>query len=184
MGNDQSFIEDFFQQLLVNVSPSFHQIRDWRVKRRWVKDKSSVATLAGSLAGAMVSESDRIPSEIDESLQEAIKSYQGGNWKSCVVMSRRAMEAVIEFAYHRFFKKSPKGMDFNGLIRAFEKSKPPIIPVHWINILDSIRNIGNVPGAHAKQIKRYKFSRSDAQLSLENATAFREAYFSKIDPQA
>jgi hypothetical protein len=86
----------------------------------------------------------------------------------------------MQFAFRRFFEKDPKGMDLNAIVRKFENEKRDVIPKHWIGVLDSVRNIGNVPGAHPEG-KGYKFTRVDADLALLQTVAFREAYFSKID---
>ena len=68
------------------------------------------------------------------------------------------------------------------LIIEFEKTS--FIPKHWLKILDSIRLIGNVPGAHLVAIPKYKFVKEDALLSLQNTDAFLKAYFSQIIQQA
>jgi len=87
----------------------------------------------------------------------------------------------MRFAYKRRFGKEPMSLDLNAILRAFESLSPPFIPKYWINVLDSIRNIGNVPGAHVERVRTYKVSRIDAQTALKNMTAFTKVYFSKID---
>jgi hypothetical protein len=56
------------------------------------------------------------------------------------------------------------------------------IPRHWLNIADSVRNIGNVPGAHPRAIPGYRFSKQDAELAYTNTSGFVAAYFEKIAP--
>lgn len=133
----------------------------------------------GSLDGA-IGWTDRIPPGIDRSIEEAKANYDLKKWNPCVVMCHRALEETMQFAYPRFFKQNVKGLDFNAIIRRFEKEKSDVIPKHWIGVLDSVRNIGNVPGAHPER-KDYKFTRVDADLALLQTIAFRETYFSKID---
>ena len=57
------------------------------------------------------------------------------------------------------------------------------MPDHLLHVADSIRVIGNVPGAHAADIADYHFSRSDAELALYATTHFLDQYFSKIDKE-
>ena len=178
--NDSDYAQDFFSRLFVNVPPSFHGIEDWKITRRWLDAPQEIASFTGSLNGA-ISWVDRIPQAIDRSIVEAKASYDQKNWNACVVMCRRALEAVMKFAFRRFFDQEPKGLSFNDIVRKFEKEKPTVIPKHLISILDSVRDIGNVPGAHPEQVKGYKVTRLDADLALLNTVAFREAYFSKID---
>lgn len=178
--NDSDYAEDFFGRLFVNVPPSFHGIEDWKVTRRWFDAPQEMATFTGSLNGA-IGWADRVPQAIDRSIEEAKASYGQKNWDACVVMCRRALEAIMKLALRRFFQQEPKGLRFNDIVRKFETEKPNVIPKHLIGILDSVRDIGNVPGAHPQQVKGYKVTRLDADLALLNTVAFREAYFSKID---
>jgi hypothetical protein len=85
-------------------------------------------------------------------------------------------------------KKEPvdgkgKAMMLNDLTNAFRNTKPPPIPHHLLNIVDAVRLIGNVPGAHAAEIPGYQFSRSDAEFALATAHHFIDMYFSKIDTE-
>jgi HEPN domain-containing protein len=178
--NDSDYAEDFFGKLFVNVPPSFHEIRDWEITRGWLDAPHVTEMFRGALDGA-IGWANRIPPAINRSVEEAKASYDLKNWNSCVVMCRRALEAIMQFAFQRFFKQDPRGMDFNGIVRRFEKEKPNVIPKHWIGVLDCVRSIGNVPGAHPQEVKGYKFTRLDAELALFNTVRFREAYFSKID---
>jgi hypothetical protein len=71
----------------------------------------------------------------------------------------------------------------NDMIQEFRKQKPSPIPDHLLHVADSIRVIGNVPGAHAADIADYHFSRSDAEFALYATTHFLDQYFSKIDKE-
>jgi HEPN domain-containing protein len=177
--NDSDYAEDFFARVFVNVPPSFREAKDWETSREWSDSLSIVEMFRGSLDGAR-SWTSRVPPAIDRSIEEAKANYDLRNWNSCVVMCRRALEAIMQLAFRRFFDKDPKGMDLNAIVRKFENEKREVIPKHWIGVLDSVRNIGNVPGAHPEG-KGYKFTRVDADLALLQTVAFREAYFSKID---
>ena len=93
-------------------------------------------------------------------------------------MCRRALQALMEVAYEKFFSAEPgQGFDLNGIIRKFENATPLLVPRHWLNIADAVRNIGNVPGAHPRAIPGYRFSKSDAFLAYNNTAAFVSAYF-------
>ena len=177
--NDSNYAEEFFAKVFVNVPPSFHELEEWTISRQWIQTPETIAMFQGSLAGAM-GWTDRIPPGIDRSIEEARTNYNLKKWNPCVVMCRRALEESMQFAYRRFFKQNPKGLDFNAILRKFEKEKPDAIPKHWIGVLGSVRTLGNVPGAHPA-VKGYNFSRVDAELALLQTAAFREAYFSKID---
>jgi len=52
-----------------------------------------------------------------------------------------------------------------------------------LHVADSLRLIGNVPGAHAAEIANYHFSRSDAEFAVYAVTHFLDQYFSKIDKE-
>lgn len=59
--------------------------------------------------------------------------------------------------YHRLVKKPPvnkkgHGLMLNGMIQKFRAQKPSPIPEHLLHVADSIRLIGNVPGAHASHL--------------------------------
>jgi hypothetical protein len=69
------------------------------------------------------------------------------------------------------------------MIQVFRRQKPQPIPEHLLHVADSIRLIGNVPGAHAADIAGYHFSRSDAEFALYAASHFLDQYFSKIDTE-
>jgi len=103
-------------------------------------------------------------------------------------MSRRTLEAVLRFGYQRLLKKQPadkkgRGLMLNDMIQEFRRQKPSLIPEHLLHVADSIRVIGNVPGAHAADIADYRFSRSDAEFALYAVADFLDRYFSKIDKE-
>jgi len=141
---------------------------------------TTVAFFAGTAAGAL-GWGLKVPHEIEDSMKEAFRGIEKRNWKSCVVMCRRALQALMEVAYEKFFGVKPgRGLDLNGIIRSFEKLSLSPIPRHWLNIADAVRNIGNVPGAHPRPIPSYRFSKSDAILAYSNTSSFVSAYFEKI----
>jgi hypothetical protein len=67
----------------------------------------------------------------------------------------------------------------NDLIIAFKKTDK--IPEHLLQVADSLRLLGNVPGAHPAEIPGYQFTRYDAEFGLASALYFNEQYFTKID---
>ena len=132
--------------------------------------------------------SHNIPDNIQQSLDEARRSLDIANYRSSVAMSRRTLEAVLKFGYERLLKKQPinkKGRELmlNDMIQEFRNQNPPSIPDHLLHVADSIRVIGNVPGAHAADIPEYHFSRSDAEFALYATIHFLDQYFAKIDPE-
>jgi HEPN domain-containing protein len=186
--NDSQYAEDFFSDLFINFPPSFHTPRKWKTKRKWIKDEYLVAFFVGSLQGALGRVSEEIPKEIKESFIEATQALEAKHYRSCVVMCRRVIEAVMRLAYRRFFKTEPKdqnGKDFSlyKIIRKFQKNKPDVIPSHLINALEYIRNLGNIPGAHPKPISKYRFTRQDAEGALYFTQLFVHSYFNKIDKE-
>ncbi len=103
-------------------------------------------------------------------------------------MCRRTIEALLKFAFPRLLDIPAtdvrgRTLSLYAMIERFNQEKPPRIPNHLLRVLDSIRLIGNVPGAHAVEIKDYRFSKSDAQFALASVYYFIEQYFSKIDPE-
>jgi hypothetical protein len=182
LSNDKSHAFRFFSDVFLDSPPSFSTRRDWTVKGGWVNDESAVAFFAGTAAGAL-GWGPQVPQEIEGSMKEALRGIEKRNWKSCVVMCRRALQALMEVAYEKFFGVRPgKGLDLNGIIRSFEKLSPAPIPRHWLNIADAVRNIGNVPGAHPRPIPSYRFTKGDATLAYSNTSSFVSAYFEKIAP--
>jgi hypothetical protein len=182
LSNSKEYATRFFNSVFLGSPPAFHSRKDWKITSVWVSDETTVTFFAGSAAGAL-GWGPKVPHEIEDSMKEAFRGIEKRNWKSCVVMCRRALQALMEVAYEKHFGVKPgKGLDLNGIIRSFEKLVPPPIPRHWLNIADAVRNIGNVPGAHPRQIPSYRFSKGDAKLAYSNTSSFVSAYFEKIAP--
>src|SRR3989442_3392032 len=116
--------------------------------------------LAAHADGAKGWQDSFLQPDTERSLAEASRSYGSKNWLSCLVMCRRATESIMETAYTKAFGKEPKGLGLNGILRSFERQNPAVIPRHWINLLDSIRNIGNVPGGHLIEPKDTELAES------------------------
>jgi hypothetical protein len=182
LSNSKDCATRFFNSVFLGSPPAFQTRKDWKLRSLWVNDETTVAFFAGAAAGAL-GWGPKVPHEIEHSMKEALRGIEKRNWKSCVVMCRRALQALMEVAYEKFFAAKPgKGLDLNGIIRAFEKLSPPPIPRHWLNIADGVRNIGNVPGAHPRAIPHYRFTKADATLAYSNTSSFVSAYFEKIAP--
>lgn len=182
LSNSKDCAMRFFNSVFLDIAPSFPARKDWTLKGGWVNDESAVAFFAGTAAGAL-GWGPKVPQEIEDSMKEALRGIEKRNWKSCVVMCRRALQALMEVAYEKFFGVKPgKGLDLNGIIRSFEKLSPAPLPRHWLNIADAVRNIGNVPGAHPRAIPGYRFSKGDANLAYSNTSSFVSSYFEKIAP--
>jgi hypothetical protein len=180
LSNSKEYATRFFNSVFLGSAPAFHTRKDWKITSVWASDETTVAFFAGSAAGAL-GWGPKVPHEIEESMKEAFRGMEKRNWKSCVVMCRRAMQGLMEVAYEKFFGvKAGKGLDLNGIIRSFEKLSPAPVPRHWLNIADAVRNIGNVPGAHPRPVPNYRFSKGDAILAYSNTSSFVSAYFEKI----
>jgi len=147
LSNNREYAIRFFRVVFLNSPPRFAGARDWKVTSGWIADETTVAFFAGSVAGAL-GWGPKVPGEIEGSLKEALDNLERRNWKSCVVMCRRALQALMETAYEKQFGAKARKLDFNAIIRRFETVPSQPIPRHWLNIADSVRNIGNVPGAH------------------------------------
>jgi HEPN domain-containing protein len=181
LSNNRKYATRFFRAVFLNSPPTFAGARNWKVTSGWIADRTTVAIFAGSVAGAL-GWGPNVPNEIETSLKEALDNLQRGNWKSCVVMCRRALQALMEVAYEKQFGTQPGKLNLNAITRKFEALRPQPIPQHLLNIADSVRNIGNVPGAHPRAIPGYRFSKQDAELAYTNASGFVAAYFEKIAP--
>ena len=182
LSNSKEYATRFFNSVFLGSPPSFQSRKDWKLTGVWVNDETTVAFFASTAEGAL-GWGPKVPHEIEDSMKEALRSIEKRNWKSCVVMCRRALQALMEVAYEKFFGVKPgKGLDLNGIIRSFEKLSPSPIPRHWLNIADAVRNIGNVPGAHPRPIPSYRFTKGDATLAYSNTASFVSAYFEKIAP--
>lgn len=183
LSNSREYATRFFRTVFLNCPPRFAGARDWKVTSGWTSDGTAVAFFAGTVAGAL-GWGPHVPQEIDSSLKEALDNLGRRSWKSCVVMCRRALQALMEVAYEKQFGTKPGTLNLNAVIRKFDALAPPPIPRHWLNIADSVRNIGNVPGAHPRAIPGYRFSKPDAELAYTNTSSFVAAYFERIAPLA
>src|SRR3990172_4625531 len=154
LSNDADFARRFFQGIFLECPPSFHTSDQFQITEEWLTDQETKAFFAGMLAGAKGWDPlHNIPDNIQQSLEEAKRSLEIANYRSCVAMSRRTLEAVLKFGYERLLKKKPVnkkggGLMLNDMIQGFRSQKPQPIPEHLLHIADSIRLIGNVPGAH------------------------------------
>lgn len=187
--NEAEFARSWLQGIFLEVPPSFHTADELEITEEWKDDPETKAFFVGMLTGAQGWDpSHNIPDNIQQSLDEAKRSLEIANYRSCVAMSRRTLEAVLKFGYQRLLKKPAvdrkgHGLMLNDMIQEFRKQRPLPIPDHLLHVADSIRLIGNVPGAHAADITNYHFSRSDAEFALYAATHFLDQYFSKIDKE-
>jgi uncharacterized protein DUF4145 len=179
LSNNRDYATWFFRTMFLNSPPRFAGSRDWKIKGCWTANETAVAFFAGSVAGAL-GWGPKVPHQIESSMKEALDNLEHRNWKSCVVMCRRALQALMEVAYEKQFGVKPGKLDLNAIIRKFEVVAPLPIPRHWLNIADSVRNIGNVPGAHPRAIPGYRFSKQDSELAYTNMSSFVAAYFEKI----
>lgn len=184
LSNDEDRAHEFLDGLVLGFPPSFKERSDLTLEANWQTAAEPVAFFCGMLAGAMGWDPMHdIPPSLEESILEARKSLEIGNYKSCVVMSPRAVEALLKFAHKRLLGKDPikkgKNMMLNDLINAFRGTKK--IPEHLLQVADSLRLLGNVPGAHPVDIPDYQFTRYDAEFGLASLLYFNEQYFTKID---
>jgi hypothetical protein len=189
LSNDQDFAHKFIQGLFLECPPSFHSLGELEISEGWVEDTGTFMLFMGLLHGALGWDPlDQIPSAIRASLEEAEKALSIANYRSCVVMCRRTMEALLKFAFRRLLNRGPtdnrgRALSLDDMIKEFRRRQPPPIPLHLLHILDSIRLLGNVPSAHPTEIKDYKFSKVDAEFALANAQYFIDRYFSEIDKE-
>lgn len=189
LSNDSNFAQRYLHGLFLECPPSFHSADELEINDEWVEDQQICAMFLGLLHGALGWDpSHQIPPAIRASLEEAEKALSIANYRSCVVMCRRTIEALLKFAFPRLLGSKAidnKGRELtlNAMIERFKNQKPSKIPAHLLHVLDSIRVIGNVPGAHAAEIEGYQFSKSDAEFALASVHYFAEQYFSKIDKE-
>lgn len=187
--NDRDFAHKYLHGLFLEFPPSFHSLEDLNVSEEWVDNPETNAFFLGLLQGALGWDSfNQIPSAIKTSFEEAEKALSIANYRSCVVMCRRTTEALLKFAFKRLLNRAPvdnqgRTLTFDSMIKHFRQQQPPPIPAHLLHILDSIRVIGNVPGAHPVEIEGYKFSKLDAEFALASVQYFVEQYFSQIDKE-
>lgn len=189
LSNDEAFADKYVKGLFLEFPPAFHSIEDLEVSKEWVQDANKSALFIGLLMGTLGWDPlNDIPTAIKNSLEEAEKAISIANYRSCVVMCRRTGEALLKFAFKRMLNREPldaqgRELTFDAIIRQFRQQQPPPIPAHLLHILDSIRVIGNVPGAHPVEIEGYKFSKLDAEFTLASIQYFIEQYFSQIDKE-
>src|SRR5215475_1554744 len=187
--NDANFAHRFFAGVFLDCPPAFHTWDDISIVEEWVDDPQAKAMFAGLLAGAFGWDpAHNIPDNIQESLEEARKSLEIANYRSCVVMARRTLEGVLQFGFRRLLGREPldargRTLMLHAMIQEFRSASSSPIPEHLLHVADSIRLLGNVPGAHASDIEGYQFSRSDAEFALYATHHFLEQYFSKIDQE-
>ena len=185
LSNDKNRAFEYLTHVFLGIPPSFHSIDEIEIEDAWVDDESVFAMFCGMLHGACGWDPMHdMPPFLDESVKEAQKSLDIGNYKSCVVMCRRALEALLKFGYKRLLGKDPvtkkgRGLMLSALIEGLKgKGK---IPDHLLYVADAVRLLGNVPGAHAADIENYQFTRYDAEFALASGIYFVEQYFTKID---
>jgi len=190
LSNDKEYTHKYLTGLFLNFPPGFYTNDQFRIiEERWVDDGMICAMFCGMLMGAMGWDPLlQIPPAINQSLDEARNAVSIANYRSCVVMCRRTIEALLKFAFPRLLgteviDAKGRALSLNAMIVRFKKQRPPIIPSHLLHLLDSIRLIGNVPGAHAVEIEGYRFTKSDAEYALATVHYFLEQYFSKIDSE-
>ncbi len=187
LSNDQDFVHRYLQGLFLECPPSFHSIEELQISEEWIEDPLIYAMFLGLLHGALGWDpSHQIPSAIKASLEEAEKALSIANYRSCVVMCRRTIEALLKFAFQRLLGRAPidsrgRPLSLYVIINQFRQQDPSPIPVYLLHLVDSIRVIGNVPAAHPVEIEGYKFSKLDAEFILISTQYFIEQYFSKID---
>lgn len=189
LSNDEDFARKHLHGLFLEFPPSFYSLEDSNVSEEWIEDSQTCAFFLGLLQGALGWDSfDQIPSAIKTSLEEAERALSISNYRSCVVMCRRTMESLLKFAFQRLLGRPPldnqgRELTLDAMIKEFRLQQPLPIPLHLLHILDSIRVIGNVPGAHPVEIEGYKFSKLDAEFTLASAQYFIGQYFSQIDKE-
>ena len=189
LSNDRDFVQRYLHGLFLECPPSFHTAEDMDVTEEWVDDPQTRALFMGLLHGALGWDpSHQIPPSIQISLEEAEKALSIANYRSCVVMCRRTIEALLKFAFPRLLGIQPvddrgRVLSLDAMIKRFREQRPPSIPGHLLHVLDSIRVIGNVPGAHAAEVEGYQFSAGDAEFVLASVHYFIQQYFSKIDTE-
>ena len=185
VSNDADRAHEFLEGLVLGFPPSFKESSDLILEAHCETGAEPFAMFCGMLAGSMRWDPMHdIPPSLEESIGEARKSLDIGNYQSSIVMSRRAVEGLLKFAHKRLLgtdpiKKDGRSMMLNDLIIAFKKTAK--IPEHLLQVADSLRLLGNVPGAHPAEIQGYQFTRYDAEFGLASVLYFNEQYFTKID---
>ena len=189
LSNDEEYSQHFIKKLCLDCPPSFRRENELRISGKWEDDSNLRAKFSGLLAGALGWDPRHgIPDGVADSLEEAKRSLETANYRSCVVMCRRAIEALLEFGMPRLLAREAinrRGQRFtlDSMIQCYRDSEIQPIPFHLLHVADSVRLIGNVPGAHAQEIEDYQFSRSDAEFALQATSHFVTQYFSKVDSE-
>lgn len=189
LSNDRDFAQRYLRGLFLDCPPSFHSVEDLNVTEEWVNEPQTRALFLGLLQGALGWDPlQQVPPAIQTSLEEAEKALSIANYRSCVVMCRRTIEALLKFAFPRLLNSPPvdnkgRALRLDAMIQRFKQRKPSPIPTHLLHVLDSIRVIGNIPGAHVDEMGSYRFSKRDAEFALASVHYFIEQYFSKIDTE-
>ena len=189
LSNDSEFARRYVRGLLLECPPSFHGEDEMEWNEEWVDDPVTRSMFMGLLQGALGWDPLlQIPPAVEASLEEARTALAVAHYRSCVVMCRRTVEALLKFAFPRLLgretlDKSGRSLTFSAMIKEFRRQDPPRIPEHLLHVLDSIRLIGNVPGAHPEDIEGYKFTKHDAEFALASVYYFLEQYFSKLDTE-
>ncbi len=185
LGNDNEVLLRYLEGIFTEFPPSYKEVADLSIESEEITEEVLIARFVGMLYGAYGWDPMHdLPPPLEESLQEAQSSLAIGNYRSCVVMCRRALEALLKFAHERILGKRPvnkkgKELTLNDLIVVFRTAKA--IPQHLLFAADSLRSLGNVPGAHAADIKDYHFTKYDAEFALSTLVYFNEQYFTKVD---
>ena len=187
LSNDSDKAIEYLKGVFLGCPPAFKDIENISIQSDWIDDETTFAMFCGMLYGAHGWDAlHELPPFLEESIDEAKKSLEIGNYKSCVVMCRRGIEALFKFAYKRLLEKEPlnkknKPLMLNDLIQGFKDKGE--IPDHLLSVADSLRLLGNVPGAHPSGIKEYQFTKYDAEFAIASTIYFIEQYFTKIDSE-
>jgi hypothetical protein len=180
LSNHQEFANRFFRDAFVESASSFSCVNDWEVTSRWTADPTTMSFFASSVAGAL-GWGSKVPPEIESWLKAALNNLEHRNWKSCVLMCRRALQILMEVAYAKQFGTKLENLALHDLIRRFEAIAPGPIPRHWLNIAHSVANIGNMCVAPPGLIPGYRYSKPDAEAAYTKTSAFVGAYFKEMD---
>lgn len=189
LSNDDDHARRFVADCFLECPPSFHRLSELEVAETWQEDPQIKALFLGMLSGAFGWDpSHGVPDNVRDSLAEAHRAFDIANYRSCVVMARRTLEALLRFGFRRLLGADPvdnrgRELSLHHIIEQFRQSQAKPIPDHLLAVADSLRLIGNVPGAHAAEVEGYQFSRSDAEYAVFSITHFVELYFSKIDSE-
>lgn len=187
LSNDSEFATRYLRGTFLECPPSFHGSDELAIAVEWITDATVVAMFTGLVVSALGWDSHHsIPPALEHSLEEARRALEIANYRSCVVMCRRSLEALLKFAFPRLLGRDPLDrhghtLSLNSMIQDFRNTGK--IPVHLLHIADSLRVLGNVPGAHAAEIEGYRFSRYDAEFAIGAIGYFVDQYFSKIDTE-